>query len=119
MQQGPFDAAFGEDSRINQVILARCGRRQGQRGGAYATSNLNRRAERLDLYGRGRCPFYLRSCVGDIVVSTDCLQHDVDATAFDYALGQVPGQPLAWTADERLRELALGAAQELDGVQVT
>ena len=56
--------------------------------------------------------------VGDIVVSTDALQHDVDATAFGYALGTVPGESLAWTADEGLRRAALRAAAGLEGVRV-
>ena len=51
--------------------------------------------------------------VGDIVVSTDCLQHDVDVTALGYAPGEVPGEPLAWLADDDLRQLALDAAHEL------
>ena len=48
--------------------------------------------------------------VGDIVVSTDAVQHDVDATALGYALGEVPGEALAWPADGALRALALEAA---------
>ena len=56
--------------------------------------------------------------VGDIVVSTDAVQHDVDATALGYALGEVPGESPAWEADEALREAALAAAGELRGVGV-
>ena len=55
--------------------------------------------------------------VGDIVVSTDALQHDTDVTALGYKLGQVPGEPLAWEADERLRDLAVEAAQRLEEVK--
>lgn len=50
--------------------------------------------------------------VGDLVVATDLLQHDVDVTALDYALGEIPDEALAWQADEGLRELALASAQE-------
>lgn len=57
--------------------------------------------------------------VGDIVVSTDCLQHDVDVTALGYRLGEVPGEALSWPADETLRALALEAAHEVEGVNVT
>lgn len=56
--------------------------------------------------------------VGDIVVSTDALQHDVDAAAFGYALGTVPGESLAWTADATLQRAALQAAAGLEGVRV-
>ncbi|KAA1040040.1 5'-methylthioadenosine/S-adenosylhomocysteine nucleosidase [Macrococcus equipercicus] len=43
--------------------------------------------------------------VGDIVISRDVLHHDVDATEFGYARGQVPGMPLTYEADERLMAL--------------
>ncbi|MFC4636938.1 5'-methylthioadenosine/adenosylhomocysteine nucleosidase [Deinococcus hohokamensis] len=56
--------------------------------------------------------------VGDIVISTDCIQHDVDVRALDYPLGTVPGESPAWLADEALREVAVAAAQEVGGVHV-
>ena len=57
--------------------------------------------------------------VGDIVVSSDCVQHDVDVTALGYRLGEIPGEVLSWPADERLQALALEAAREVQGVNVT
>ena len=57
--------------------------------------------------------------VGDIVVSSDCLQHDVDVTALGYRLGELPGEPLSWPADPALVGLALEAAHDIAGVQVT
>lgn len=51
--------------------------------------------------------------VGDIVVSTDCVQHDVDVTALDYPLGEIPGEAASWPADEHLRRLAYAAASTL------
>lgn len=56
--------------------------------------------------------------VGDIVVSTDLVQHDVDVQALGYDLGTVPGESPAWEADPHLRELALQAAADIAGVQV-
>jgi len=56
--------------------------------------------------------------VGDIVVSTDAVQHDVDVRALGYALGEVPGETLAWAADETLRRAALLAAEALGEVRV-
>ncbi len=45
--------------------------------------------------------------IGDIVVSTDVLHHDVDATGFGYALGQIPRMDvLAFEADKDLAKLA-------------
>ncbi|GAA5532858.1 5'-methylthioadenosine/adenosylhomocysteine nucleosidase [Deinococcus aluminii] len=55
--------------------------------------------------------------VGDIVVSTDLVQHDVDVTALGYELGTIPGEAPAWAADERLRAVALEAAGEVEGVR--
>ena len=37
--------------------------------------------------------------VGDVVLSTQTAYHDVDARAFDYAYGQLPGQPTRFDAD--------------------
>ncbi len=55
--------------------------------------------------------------VGDIVVSSDCLQHDVDVSALDYSVGQIPGESFSWQADTVLHRLALQAAQQLKGVR--
>jgi adenosylhomocysteine nucleosidase len=55
--------------------------------------------------------------VGDLVVSTDAVQHDVDVTALGYAPGEVPGEGASWPADEQLRALALSAAADLEGVR--
>lgn len=57
--------------------------------------------------------------VGDLVVSSDCVQHDVDVTALGYPLGEIPGETLSWPADESLQALALEAAHEVEGVNVT
>lgn len=51
--------------------------------------------------------------IGDMVVSTDALHHDMDAEAFGYPLGQVPRmEVLAFPADERLIRLAVEANEE-------
>ena len=45
--------------------------------------------------------------IGDIVLCTDALQHDVDAVAFGYPLGTIPRMPVsAFPSDEGLRNLA-------------
>lgn len=51
--------------------------------------------------------------VGDLVVSRDALQHDVDVTGLGYALGEVPGEPRVWAADPQLRDAALAAAEQV------
>lgn len=48
--------------------------------------------------------------VFDMVVSTDAVQHDVDATAFGHPIGQVPmTKSPFWPADKKLKTLALKA----------
>lgn len=54
--------------------------------------------------------------VGDIVISTDVVHHDVDVTAFGYKIGQVPQMPETFVADEKLIELAISGASKLTGV---
>lgn len=45
--------------------------------------------------------------IGDIVLSTDTLEHDMDAVNFGYELGQIPRMDtLSFVADENLRRVA-------------
>jgi adenosylhomocysteine nucleosidase len=51
--------------------------------------------------------------IGDIVVSTDAMYHDVDATVFGYAPGEIPQLGArSFPADEALRREAVSAACE-------
>lgn len=53
--------------------------------------------------------------IGDIVVSTDAMYHDVDATVFGYAPGEVPQLGVvAFPADEALRRAAVEACRVAD-----
>lgn len=51
--------------------------------------------------------------IGDIVISTDAIHHDVDCSVFGYAPGQVPGMEVAFAADGKLVQLAQKAAEEI------
>ncbi len=52
--------------------------------------------------------------IGDIVLSTDAVEHDMDVTAFGYPYGQVPGtKDRAFVADARLLEIAKEASGEI------
>lgn len=45
--------------------------------------------------------------IGDIVLATDALEHDMDAAAFGYEPGQIPGMEVqSFAADEKLRRIA-------------
>ena len=52
--------------------------------------------------------------IGDVVISLDMVQHDMDATAFGYAIGQVPRMDVfSFKADEHLISIAERAADVL------
>ncbi|MGI6095195.1 MAG: 5'-methylthioadenosine/adenosylhomocysteine nucleosidase [Lachnospiraceae bacterium] len=53
--------------------------------------------------------------IGDIVLSTDALQHDVDATEFGYPLGQIPDmEAFSFHADEKMIALAKEICEEVN-----
>ena len=53
--------------------------------------------------------------IGDILISTDALHHDVDATIFGYQPGEVPQLGLReFPADPRLAELAKAACEKVN-----
>lgn len=55
---------------------------------------------------------YEKINIGDIVVSTDALQHDMDATGFGYQPGEVPRMETSvFQADKNLREMAVKACR--------
>src|SRR5699024_6318970 len=51
--------------------------------------------------------------VGDVVISSQVVHHDVDTTAFNYKYGQVPGMPKTYTADATLITIAKNAVEEM------
>lgn len=56
--------------------------------------------------------------IGDVVIATQLLYHDVDVTHFGYALGQVPKMPAYYESDSNLIKLAQNAIAELPDVKV-
>jgi len=53
--------------------------------------------------------------IGDMVISTDALQHDVDAREFGYPLGQIPRmETLSFDADKTLIELGVEACRRVN-----
>ena len=53
--------------------------------------------------------------IGDLVVSQDAMYHDVDAVAFGYPMGKVPGMDVtAFPADEALMGYAFAAAEAVN-----
>ncbi|MFT4006240.1 MAG: 5'-methylthioadenosine/adenosylhomocysteine nucleosidase [Lacrimispora sp.] len=53
--------------------------------------------------------------IGDMVLSTDTVHHDMDATGFGYPAGQIPQmKEFSFTADETLRNLAEKCCREVN-----
>ncbi|MBC8615131.1 5'-methylthioadenosine/adenosylhomocysteine nucleosidase [Blautia faecis] len=53
--------------------------------------------------------------IGDIVLSTDVVQHDMDATGFGYRKGQIPQMPVFFfNTDDNLRRLAAEVCKEVN-----
>ena len=55
---------------------------------------------------------------GDVVVGIQTAHHDADATAFGYAIGQLPQMPARYEADAALVEHAARAAIAFDGAAI-
>ena len=57
--------------------------------------------------------------IGDIVISTDVIQHDFDCTGLGYEPGEIPGTGLVFKADASLRRMAAqSAASAVPGITV-
>lgn len=53
--------------------------------------------------------------IGDVVLSTDVVHHDMDATGFGYPAGQIPQmKEFSFHADEKLRNLAENCCKEVN-----
>ena len=107
-RHGPFELVRGAlDGR--PVVMATCGIGKVN-AAALAQALASLGVARVIVTGvAGAVDPALR--VGDIVVSRDAVQHDVDVTGLGYAAGEVPGEPLVWQADPTLRAAALAAAE--------
>lgn len=114
-RSGPFAWESGSLEGV-PVLLAECG--IGKVNAAALTQALLAAgADRVVFTGvAGAVADSLR--IGDVVVSSDAVQHDVDVTGLGYEPGEVPGVGKAWEADPALRSAALAAARALAGVRV-
>lgn len=56
--------------------------------------------------------------IGDVVIASELLHHDVNVTHFGYELGQVPQMPHYYNSDHKLVGLAQAAINKLNGVNV-
>ncbi len=53
--------------------------------------------------------------IGDLLISSDAMYHDMDAVHFGYPMGKVPGMDvITFSADESMVKLAYAAAEEVN-----
>jgi len=99
------------------VILLKSG--IGKVNAAMSTTILLERFKPDYVINTGSAGGFLHSLnVGDIVISTEVVHHDVDVTAFGYEYGQVPGMPARYAADTKLVEIAEKSAEQITDIQV-
>ncbi|MEG0497612.1 MAG: 5'-methylthioadenosine/adenosylhomocysteine nucleosidase [Carnobacterium sp.] len=97
----------------NDVILVQS--RIGKANAAMSTAILIERFAPDFILNTGSAGGMDRSLsIGDIVISTESIFSDVDATIFNYALGQVPEMPASYQVEEKYSELALSIFTEID-----
>ncbi len=105
---GPFEL---HDGRLDghDVTLAVCG--VGKVNAAALTQALLGRGATAVLFTGVAGAVDPDLAVGDVVISTDAVQHDVNVVPLGYQPGEVPGEPLAWPADPALVAAAHAAAK--------
>lgn len=89
------------------IVLLKSG--IGKVNASMATTIMHERFSPTYVINTGSAGGYAQKLqVGDVVISSAVIHHDVDVTAFEYDFGQVPGLPTTFRADE---ELVLKAEQ--------
>ena len=96
------NSIFIEGEIDNQaVVLLQSG--IGKVNAAIATTILMERFQPSIVINTGSAGGFAKELeVGDVVISSEVVHHDVDVTGFNYKMGQVPGMPVTFTADEEL-----------------
>lgn len=99
-----------------KVVLLKSG--IGKVNAAMATTIIHERFSPDYVINTGSAGGYSHELdVGDIVISTEVVHHDVDATAFGYNYGQVPGMPAVYQADRELIDKAVQALDQFEDVR--
>ncbi len=99
-----------------EVLLARCG--VGKVNAALATAALHTLGASSLLFTGVAGGIAPGQRIGDLVVATDLVQHDVDVTALGRPPGQLLGEPGSWAADPDLTarlQVAVDACASQDG----
>lgn len=88
----------------NDVVLVKSG--IGKVNAAITTTILHEKYKPSCIINAGSAGgLKSKHSVGDIIISHEVIHHDVDATVFNYKLGQVPQMPESFIADRFLVKL--------------
>lgn len=94
-----------------EVVVVKCG--IGKVAAAVATTALVDRFAPDYVVNTGSAGgFDTELNIGDLVIATSVLHHDIDITHFGYALGQAAGMPATYESDETLILAAEQAAEQ-------
>ena len=100
------------------VILVKCG--IGKVAAALATTALIDKFSPDAVVNTGSAGGFDQSLnIGDLVIASHVIHHDVDLTHFGYALGQCAGMPPEYNCNQQLIEAATNAATQLTTIQST
>ena len=101
----------------SRIVLLKCG--IGKVNAAIGTTIMITRYDPMCIINTGSAGAVFRDLkIGDIVISSDVVHHDVDVTAFGYEFGQIPQLPHSFLPHEDLVSLAGNAGKNLDGINV-
>ncbi|CAD5261606.1 5'-methylthioadenosine/S-adenosylhomocysteine nucleosidase [Alteromonas sp. 38] len=101
-----------------EVVLVKCG--IGKVAAALATTVLIEQYAPDAVVNTGSAGGFDKSLnIGDLVIATHVIHHDVDLTHFGYTLGQCAGMPEDYRCDNTLIEAAKTATSELENIQST
>src|SRR5690606_32932508 len=100
---GPYEVTRGRIEGVD-VLLAECG--IGKVNAAALTQYLLSMGAGSVIFTGVAGALDPQLCVGDVVIGSEAVQHDVDVTALGYAPGEVPGSGTTFVADPRLVRLA-------------
>ena len=101
-------------SGIGKVVIVKCG--VGKGNAAVCTQILADKFDVEAVINTGVAGgLYKDIEIGDIVISKDAVQHDVDATVFGYKVGEIPRMDTSYfEADKDLIELAKKTCEEVN-----
>ncbi len=100
------------------VVLVKCG--IGKVAAAIATAVLVEQYAPDAVVNTGSAGGFDKNLnIGDLVIASHVIHHDVDLTHFGYALGQCAGMPEDYRCDDALIDAATIAANTINAVQST